>query len=93
MRSSPHDPAQSEKARRKRIEKAREMSLAARAWEREHGPIPDRTIYQREILPKIQAISVQRLAALTGLSDYYLWQVREGEKRLHARFWERIASG
>jgi hypothetical protein len=39
MRSSPHDPAQSEQARRKRIEKAREMSLAARAWEREHGPV------------------------------------------------------
>ena len=69
------------------------MSLAARAWEREHGSVEDPTIYEREILPKMQAMSIRRLVALTGLSDYYLWQVREGEKRLHARFWERIASG
>jgi CRISPR-associated protein Cas1 len=92
MRASPHDPAQSEEARRKRIEKARQMSLAARAWEREHGSVADPTIYECEILPKLQALSVRQLVALTGLSDYYLWQVRKGEKRLHARFWERIAS-
>jgi uncharacterized Zn finger protein (UPF0148 family) len=92
MRSSPADPAQSDKARRKRMEKAREMSLSARAWEREHGPVADTTVYEREILPKMQTLSVRRLVALTGLSEYYLWQVRKGEKRLHARFWERIAS-
>jgi ribosomal protein L37E len=92
MRASSHDPAQSEEARRKRIGKAREMSLAARAWEREHGLVTDPTMYEREILPKIQTLSVRRLVALTGLSEYYLWQVRKGEKRLHARFWERIAS-
>ena len=92
MRASPHDPAQSEEARRKRIEKAREMSLAARAWEREHGSVADPTIYEREILPKMQAMSVRRLVSLTGLSEYYLWQVRKGDKRLHARFWETIAS-
>jgi hypothetical protein len=68
------------------------MSLAARAWEREHGSVEDPTIYEREILPKMQAMSIRRLVALTGLSDYYLWQVRKGEKRVHARFWDRIAS-
>jgi hypothetical protein len=59
---------------------------------REHGSVADPTIYEREILPKLQALSVRRLIALTGLSEYYLWQVRKGEKRLHARFWERLAS-
>jgi len=92
MRASAQDPAQSEQARRKRIEKAREMSLAARAWERENGPVADPTVYEREILPRIQGMSVRRLVELTGLSEYYLWRVRKGEKRLHARFWERIAS-
>jgi ribosomal protein L37E len=90
MRGSPHDPALSEEARRKRIEKAREMSLAARAWEREHGPMADPMVYEREILPKIQAMTVRRLVALTGLSEYYVWRVRKGEKRLHARFWDQI---
>jgi uncharacterized Zn finger protein (UPF0148 family) len=86
MRASAQDPAQSEEARRKRIDKAREMSLAARAWEREHGLPADPTIYESEVLPKMQDMSVRELVALTGLSDYYLWQVRKGEKRLHARF-------
>lgn len=92
MRASKEDPAQSDEARRKRIEKAREMSLAARAWEREHGPVPDPAAYERELLPKIRAMSVRRLVSLTGLSEYYLWRIRKGEGRLHARFWDRIAS-
>lgn len=90
MRASPHDPAQSDEARRKRIEKAREMSLAARAWEREHGLVADPGVYERDILPKIRAMSVRRLVSLTGLSEYYLWKIRKGEGRLHARFWDRI---
>ena len=90
MRSSAQDPAQSDEARRKRGEKAREMSLAARAWEREHGPVADPAVYEREILPKIRAMSVRRLVTLTGLSEYYLWKIRKGQGRLHARFWERI---
>jgi hypothetical protein len=90
MRTSPQDPAQSDEARRKRIDKARRMSLAARAWEREHGPVEDPTVYDRDILPRIQAMSVRRLVALTGLSEYYVWKVRNGDGRLHARFWDRI---
>jgi hypothetical protein len=90
MRSSPDDPAQSVEARRKRSEKAREMSRAARAWELEHGPVADPAVYEREILPKIRAMSVRRLVAITGLSDYYLWKIRKGEGRLHPRFWESI---
>ena len=90
MRSSTQDPAQSDEARRKRIEKARAMSRAARAWEREHGPVADPAVYEREILPRIRATSVRRLVALTGLSEYYLWKIRKGEGRLHARFWDRI---
>ncbi len=92
MRQSADDPARSDAARAKRTEKAREMSLAARAWEREHGRVRDPEFYAREVLPKIQLMSVRALAQLTGLSDYYIRQVRKGEKRLHPRFWERIAS-
>jgi hypothetical protein len=50
-------------------------------------------MYEREILPTIQTLSVRRLVALTGLSEYSLWQVRKGEKRLHARFWEENRLG
>ena len=90
MRSSAQDPAQSNEARRKRIEKALEMSLAERALEREHGPVADPAVYEREILPKIRAMSVRRLVSLTGLSEHYLWKIRKSEGRLHPRFWESI---
>jgi hypothetical protein len=30
-------------------------------------------------LRKMPTLSVRRLVALTGLSEYYLWQVRKGE--------------
>ena len=39
---------------------------------REHGAVHDPTVYERDILPKIQGMSVRRLVALTGLSEYYL---------------------
>jgi hypothetical protein len=90
MRASTNDLAQSEEARRKGAERAREMSLAARAREREHGPVADPTVYEREILPKVRAMSVRRCVALTGLFEYLLWRVRNGEGRQHARFWGRI---
>ena len=59
---------------------------------REHGPLVDPTIYEREILRKAQAMSVRQLLSLTGLSQYYLWKVRNGEGRLHPRFWELITA-
>ena len=68
------------------------MSLAARAWEREHGLPKDPTVYDREVLPRIQTLSVRRLATFNGLSEHYQWQARKGRKRLHARFWELIMS-
>jgi hypothetical protein len=92
IRASQDDPAQSEEWRRKRIEKTREMNLAARSWERTHGPVTDPTVYEREVLPLMQAMSVRRLVAITGLSEYYLWKLRRGQGRLHARFWDRIAA-
>ena len=38
----------------KPAEKAREMSLAARAWEREHGRVADAARYDGQILPRIK---------------------------------------
>jgi CRISPR-associated endonuclease Cas1 len=89
-RSQVDDPSQTEEARRKRSEKSRQTSLAIRAWEREHGPT-DPDIYRRDILPAIQAMTVPALVRVTGLSRYYCWEVREGRKMLHARFWERLS--
>jgi len=89
-RSSPSDRAQSEDARGRRIPKVRKESLAARAWEREYRPAADPAVYERDVLPRMRAMSTRSLVAITGLSKYYLWKLRRGQGRLHPRFWESI---
>jgi hypothetical protein len=89
MRASSDDPARSPEATAKKREKSRSTSLAMRQWEREHGR-GDPEVYDREILPQIQAMSVPQLMSLTGLSHFHCWKVRKGERRLHARHWGRI---
>jgi hypothetical protein len=89
MRASNEDPAHSAAAREKRAQKSRATSSAMRAWEREHGRGDPKT-YEREILPRIQAMTVPHLMRLTGLSQFHCWKVRMGERRLHARHWEAV---
>jgi hypothetical protein len=91
MRSSSDDPARSPEATAKKREKSRSTSLAMRQWEREHGR-GDPEVYEREILPQIQAMSVPQLMNLTGLSQFHCWKVRKGERRLHARHWWAIVN-
>jgi hypothetical protein len=89
MRASLDDPARSPEATAKKREKSRSMSLAMRAWERENGR-GDPTVYEREILPMIQEMTVPQLMRLTELSQFHCWKVRKGERRLHARHWEAV---
>ena len=89
MRASPDDPARSPEASAKKREKSRSTSLAMRAWEREHGK-GDPEVYERDILPGIRAMTVPQLMKLTGLSQFHCWNVRKGERRLHARHWEAV---
>jgi hypothetical protein len=89
MRESAEDPARSPEARAKKCEKSRSTSLAMRAWEREHGR-GDPEVYKRDVLPRIQELTVPQLVKLTGLSQFHCWKVRKGERRLHARHWSTI---
>ena len=89
MRASADDPAHTVEASRKRAATSRERSSAMRAWEREHGK-PDPELYQREVLPRIQMMTVPQLIQLTGLSQFHCWKVRNGERRLHARHWDAV---
>jgi hypothetical protein len=89
MRASSDDPARAPEATAKKREKSRSTSLALRAWEREHGK-GDPELYEREILPTIQEMTVPQLMKLTGLSQFHCWKVRKGDRRLHARHWDAI---
>ena len=59
---------------------------AMRAWERENGR-GDAEVYEGEILPRIQEMTVPQLMKVTGLSQFHRWKVRKGDRRLHARHW------
>jgi hypothetical protein len=89
MRASPNDPARSPEAIAKKRAKSRSTSLAMRAWERKHGR-GDRGLYDREVVPRIQQMTVPQLMTVTGLSQFHCWKVRKGERRLHARHWEAV---
>jgi hypothetical protein len=89
MRASLDDPARSSEATAKKREKSRSTSLAMRAWEREHGR-GDPEMYELELVPRIQAMTVPQLMKLTGLSQFHCWKVRKGERRLHAGHWEAV---
>jgi hypothetical protein len=89
MRASSDDPARSPEATAKKREKSRSTSLAKRAWEREQGR-GDPELYEREIVPRIQQLTVPQLMKLTGLSQFHCWKVKHGERRLHARHWAAV---
>jgi hypothetical protein len=90
MRASGHDPAKTQEAKAKQAARSREVMLANRAWEREHGRVFDVERYESEILPLVRSITISALAHATALSDFYLWRVRKGERRLHPRHWESV---
>jgi hypothetical protein len=92
MRASPDDPAKSPEARAKKVAAAQRHERAKENWERTHGKGFDEQRYEREILPRLHAMTVPQLASATGLSKYYCWQVRQGGKRLHPRHWLAVTA-
>jgi hypothetical protein len=91
MRASGEDPAKTPAARAKQAARSRDVMLANRAWEREHGRVFDVDRYETEILPLLHVMTLPALVHATGLSTYYLWRVKKGERRLHPRHWENLA--
>jgi hypothetical protein len=89
MRASPDDPARTPESLAKQRAKSRAESLAAAAWERKHGR-PDPALYESDIYPRIQHMTIPELMRVTGLSQYHCWRVRKGRGRLHPRHWEGI---
>ena len=57
-------------------------------WERAHpGPVaPER--FQKEVVPKLQALTARAIARATGLSVSYCAQVKRGERVPHPRWWD-----
>jgi hypothetical protein len=61
-----------------------------RNWEERHGKLVDLSVFECEILPLIQNVTLGTLQRGTGLSLRYVSQIRRGEKTPHPRHWSAI---
>jgi hypothetical protein len=62
----------------------------AKQFERENGPLPDREVFVRDILPGLQPVPVRKMAEVTGLSRAYCGMVRRGLYVPHPRWWSAL---
>ena len=60
---------------------------ARKEWDERYGKLVDLSVFDREILPLIQDVSLSRLVRATGLSLRYVSLIRRGAKRPHPRHW------
>lgn len=84
------DPAHSTEANRRRGEKVATAQKALRQWDAVHEDAADPEVFQREILPGLQGVSLTAMAKATGLSEGYCSFVRRGIKVPHLRHWETL---
>ena len=60
------------------------------AWEDEHGQGPDPGLFTQDILPGLQAVTLTRMAAASGLSIQYCSGIRSGKHVPHAMHWDAL---
>ncbi len=90
LRAIGQDPAHGGDAKRKRSESHRARMQEAAEFERQNGPLPDRELFVRYILPGLQTVPVRRMAEITGLTSAYCGMVRRGLYVPHPRHWDAL---
>lgn len=91
LRAAGRDPSQTREARKLRGAKNSQRMKEQKIWEAEHGIDPDPEVFTRDILPRLQEVSLGSLAKATGLSQQYCSLIRRGLKVPHARHWAVLA--
>ncbi len=86
LRQEGVDPAHGGEAARKRGQSNREHQNAVAEWNAQNDR-PNREVFETEILPTIQDVSLNRISAATGLSVDYCSKIRRGLKTPHPRHW------
>jgi hypothetical protein len=93
-RAEGSDSAHGGDAAAKRGRRNAAHAAAVAAWE--DDPPGDELDFARDVLPRLQRVSLHVLAEATGLSEGYCSFVRRGVKTPHRRHWEvlaRLAAG
>jgi hypothetical protein len=92
LRAQGADPAHGNASGRKRGRTNAQHQQDLAAWEgaaRQDMALPD---YQRDIVPKLQHVSLNVLIRATGLSLRYCSLIRRGERIPHPRHWAVLAN-
>lgn len=74
-------------ANQRRRETVAQRQREVRQWDAAHGDEADPEGFRREILPRLQTVSLGAMAKATGLSEGYCSFIRRGTKFPHRRHW------
>ncbi len=88
MRVAGYDPTQTPEVRRRRATSASRQRKSAVAW-RDDGSL-DGVDFRRDILPKLQSLTVRVIAQAMGASISHGSKVRSGKLLPHRRHWEAL---
>lgn len=90
LRESGVDPAHGGEAADKRGQTNRDHQHAVAEWNAQNR-VPDPEVFEHEILPGLQEVSLGEMAASTGLSIDYCSKIRRGLRVPHPRHWSRLS--
>lgn len=85
LRAAGKDPSRGGQAKAKRGQKNRQHMQDQAMWETEHETETDPEVFQGEILPQLQGVSLRVMAKATGLSEQYCSLIRRGKYAPHRR--------
>jgi hypothetical protein len=63
---------------------------AEAAWRRAHPEGADRTVYRREILPRLKALPIATIQRSLGIAQPHCAAIRAGRRIPHPRHWEKL---
>lgn len=90
FRAVGRDPAHGGKAARKRGARNIKNMREALQWEREHKVEHELADFKRDVLPRLQRVSLGAMAKATGLSLGYCSMIRRGLYVPHPRHWKAL---
>jgi hypothetical protein len=90
LRAQGQDPAHGGEAARKRGVKIAQHKKDTVQWEQRHEFDANPDYFKRNILPRLQGVSLLTIKRATGLSLDYCSKIRRGLRVPHPRYWDLI---
>jgi len=91
-RAAGTDPAHGGEAGKARGQRNANHYHVISEWKRDNTDVQELQLFTRDILPKLQAVSLRDMSRATGLTEGYCSFVRRGLKVPHRRHWQPLAA-